>query len=144
MSKGILFIITLVAAVALPVVTYYALDSFYQHNDAQRRYAHVKRLQADLERYDRRLAQYRQFADKAQRFVRRAEATGVAESGWNRHQVNIRERPVPFTALGRFLSETRNSEHSYFIPERLGLRIKGFPTDGVLLTLDGEFLVSAK
>lgn len=144
MSKKIMFIIILAAAVALPVATHFAIAAHDEHKSAVRNRAKLQKRQAELKRYSDQLSRYGEFADQAQHFMRRVELTGVGESGWNRHRVQIKQRAVLFSDLGKFIAETNNGPNSYFIPEKLELKSEGHPVDGVLLSLEGEYLVNAK
>lgn len=144
MSKKIMFIIILAAAVALPVATHFAIAAHDEHKSALRNRTKLQKRQAELNMYSDRLSKYRKFADRAQNFVRKVELTGVGESGWNRHRVQIKQRAVSYSDLDKFIAETNNGPNSYFIPEKLELKTDGHPVDGVLLSLEGEYLVNAK
>lgn len=133
------------AAVALPILSYFALGSYYESVAVEGKIPSWDKRQRDVDSYGKQLKQYREFAGKVRAFVATAEKTGVTPDKWNTHKIVIKQRDVTFRELGRLISETSGGLSQFFIPKKLEmLAKKSAPVDGVTLSLEGEFLVKVQ
>lgn len=139
------FNLCVVAAIALPLLFYFALGSYYKSVAAEGKLASWEQRQRDVEAYGAQLKRYRAFAGKVRSFAASAEQNNIGPAHWNSHRLEIEKRKVTFRELGRLLSDTSGGSSQFFVPEKLEMKaVRTNPPDGVILSLVGEFLVKIK
>lgn len=155
-ARQTLFMITLAAAVALPVLVYLALGADNRNRALEFRLANLNRQQAELVAYTKHLARFRDHVALVQRFTKAAKRFGVGPENWDTHQVDIKDMFVSYADLPGFIADMGPSHDSYFVPKLLDIQVKPTVTyqdvattggqskvfaGGVTLNLTGAFLV---
>lgn len=154
--RRILLVVTLGAALALPVLVYFALDAGSRLRGLQLQLADLEREHRALPELARHVEEYRAHAALLEHFSSAAEQAGVGPAHWDTHQVGIDKMFVPYADLENFLADMSPARDSYFVPERLVMQSRPTVTPGdvaaaggrgesfeggVDLSLSGQFLV---
>lgn len=154
--KQNLLIITVVAAAALPVLTYLALEAGNRYRELQLDLAGLQRQEARLDEHARHVDRYMSHMKVMEQFVIAAERAGVSPAHWNTHRVEIDDIHIAYGDLDEFIGGMSTGPGSYFVPERLVMETRPTVTrvdiaaaggrgevfeGGVTLSLAGEFMV---
>lgn len=154
--RRVLFVVTLGAALALPVLVHFALDAGSRHRGLRLELADLQREHRELPELARHIEGFRAHAALLEDFSAAAERAGVGPAHWETHQVAIDKMFVPYAELEKFLADMGPSRDSYFVPESLVMQVRPTVTHGdveaaggrdepfeggVDLSLSGRFLV---
>jgi len=156
--SSLALVLTVIAAVALPVSVHYGVSAYKEYRALKYRYAAAQRQRVALEAYGQQVVQYQQFLEHVRRFLRTAESAGIDDARWTRHQVSVTDEPVPFAELGQFVAEANSGQNYHFLPRKLRMRTpaaRSFNSphlrqvaqqarDGVVVSLEGAFLVPVR
>lgn len=154
--RRLLFATTLAAALALPVLVYFALDAGNRHRGLQLKLADLNTEHRALIDLERHVEVFRAHIAVLENFSAAAERAGISPARWDTHQVSMDKMFVSYADLESFLADMSPARGSYFVPERLVMQTRPtvVPGDvaaaggrgesfegGVDLTLSGRFLV---
>ena len=154
--KNIIILLALsIASIAAPTAVYFGVTAYTKYRVASIQHADLKRQQRALKEYSVQVDEYNRFAARVERFIQNAKGAGVADEGWDRHHVNIKQRVVTFAELGQFIADASGGDNYYFLPDRLHIQAPGagvvgnpfrrsgvkISRDEVKVSLEGDFLV---
>lgn len=155
-AKKILFMITIAAALALPVLVHFALGSEGRYQTLRLTLSKLLQQKSELVAYKTRLEQFRRHAVMAKQFSAAARKYGIGPENWDVHEVNIKQTFVAYPDFEGFIQDMAPSHDSYFVPKYLKIHSRPTVTyedvaaaggrghvfaGGVNLSLKGEFLV---
>ena len=148
--------ITIVAALALPMLVYLDLDAGSRNLGLEMKLADLKRQGSELPQYTKHVARYRRHLALLTSFSKAAKQLGVGPESWDTHEVDIKHMFVSYSDLDGFIADMGPSHDSYFVPRNLDMTTVPTVTyddvkaaagrgkvseGGVHLSLTGEFLV---
>jgi len=155
--KNILILLVLsLTAVTAPLSVYFAVSAYAGFRNASIQHTLLQQQQKDLHEYSQQVAEYKQFAARVTRFIDNAKVAGVAEDGWNRHHVDIKQRVVTYAEMDQFIADAGSGENYYFLPAKLRIEVpdlannrlhqagKKPSNNAVKVSLTGDFLVRVK
>jgi len=156
LARKLLFGITVLASLALPVLGHMALEADNHTRGLQLRLADLESQHRQLVDYERHVERYRAHLGKLERFSAAAREAGVGPEHWDTHQVDIDDMFVSYFDLEAFIVDVSSNADSFFIPEKLSLEVRPTVTHediaadagtrtpfegGVSLSLKGKYLV---